>query len=242
LVRRNLETAEVGFGLFEMREETLLGLEFAGVNAAASGLHADGMLEVQHLVVEQILDGAARSVGAIEDAADHDGIVGRVIVAEHAAGVVRAPGEDRASEKTMEEARIQRIEDLIQIKLMTYGSEDALPSAGLADVLGLTRDGFRRDVATVAIGVCGGDGFLVKLCKQDMRYSVVDGLGGVLEDVGEADVKTSLAKPDGGVERGEAAETDVEGRDGGTWPEGAILLFKDGDKRGEHGGFRLTWL
>lgn len=196
----DLETPEVGFGLFKVREETLFGLKFAGVNAAASGLHANGMLEVQHLMIEQILDGAARSVRAVEDAADHDGIVGRVIVAQHAAGVVGAPREDGPAKKTVEETCIQRIEDLIQIKLMTYGSEDALTASGLANVLGLSRDGFRGDVSTVAVGVRGCNGLFVELCKQDMRDGMMDGLGGVLEDVGEADVKTPFAKPNGGVQ------------------------------------------
>ena len=119
LVRGDLEAAEVGFGLFEVREETLLGLKFAGVNAAASGLHADGMLEVQHLVVEQILNRAAWGVGPVKDAADHDGVVGRVVMAKHAAGMVGAPCEDRAPEKAVEETRIERIEDLVEVEVMT---------------------------------------------------------------------------------------------------------------------------
>jgi hypothetical protein len=43
---------------------------------------------VEHLVVEKVLDGAAWGVGAVENAADDDGVVGGVVVAEHAAGVV----------------------------------------------------------------------------------------------------------------------------------------------------------
>jgi len=62
------------------------------VDAAASGFDAHGMLEVEHLVVEKVLDGAARGVRAVEDAADDDGVVGGVVVAEHAAGVMGAPG------------------------------------------------------------------------------------------------------------------------------------------------------
>jgi len=75
------ETFEVGFGGVEFGEEALFGLELAGVHAAASGFDADGMLEVEHLVVEEVLDGAARGVGAIEDAGDDDGVVGGVVVA-----------------------------------------------------------------------------------------------------------------------------------------------------------------
>jgi hypothetical protein len=87
-----LDALEVGFGGFEFGEEALFGLELAGVDAAAAGFDADGVLEVEHLVVEEVLDGAARGVGAVEDAADDDGVVGGVVVAEHPAGVVGGPG------------------------------------------------------------------------------------------------------------------------------------------------------
>ncbi len=73
-------------------KRTLFGLELAGVDAAAPGLDADGMLEVQHLVIEQIFDGTSRSIRAVKDAGDDDGVVGGVVVAEHAAGGVGGPG------------------------------------------------------------------------------------------------------------------------------------------------------
>jgi hypothetical protein len=40
-----------------MREETLLRLELAGVYAPPSSLYANGMFEVKHLVVKQVLYG-----------------------------------------------------------------------------------------------------------------------------------------------------------------------------------------
>src|SRR5207302_8398528 len=103
---RDSEALEVGFGSFEVGEEALFGLELAGVDAAAAGFDADGMLEVEHLVVEEILDGAARGVGTIEDARDDDGVVCGVVVAEHAARVVGAPGESGAAEETVEETGV----------------------------------------------------------------------------------------------------------------------------------------
>ena len=95
-------------------------------------------------------------------------------------------------------------------------------------------------MAAVAVGVGGGDRLLVELREQDVGDGAVDGLGGVLEEVGEADVETALAEADGGVEGGEAAEADVERRDGRAGPKVAILFFKDGSERGDHNGCRLT--
>ncbi len=83
---------KVGFCGSELGEKALLGLKFTGVNAAAARFDADGVFEVEHLVVEEIFDGATRGIGAIEDAGDNDGVVGGVVVAEHTAGVMSGPG------------------------------------------------------------------------------------------------------------------------------------------------------
>jgi len=227
-----LEAAEVGLGFFQFGKETLFGLELTGVDAAPASLHADRVFEVEHLVVEQVFDGAARGIGAVEDAAHHDGVVGGVVVAEHAAGMVGAPGEDGTAEETVEEACVERIEDFVEIEVMADRGEDSLAASGLANVFGLSRDGVGGDVAAVAVRVGGGDGLAVELGKQDVSDGVVHGCGRVLEQVGEADVELAFAQTDGGVQRGETAKAYVEGRDGGTGPESAVLLFKDGYKLG----------
>ena len=93
---------------------------------------------MEHLVVDEVFDSDAGCVGAVEDAADDDGVVCGVVVAQHAACVVSAPGEDRAAEKAVEETRIKRVEDFVEIEAMTLVSENALASASLANVFCLT--------------------------------------------------------------------------------------------------------
>jgi hypothetical protein len=178
-----LETLEVGFCGFELGEEAFFGLELAGVDAAATGFDADGVLEVKHLLVEQILDGAAGGVGAVEDAADDDGVVGGVVVAQHAAGVVSRPGEGWAAEESVEEAGVERLEDFVEVVVVAGGGGESLAAAGLADVLGLAGDRFRGDVAAIAISMGGGDGLLVELGEEDVGDGVVDVVGCGLEDV-----------------------------------------------------------
>ena len=92
-----LQTFDEGKGFRELREARFVGLEFGRVDAAAQAARLDGVLEVEHLVVEQVLDGVARAGGPVEDAADDDGIVGGVVMAERALGVMLAPGEVRAA-------------------------------------------------------------------------------------------------------------------------------------------------
>jgi hypothetical protein len=68
-------------GFFQLGKEAFICLELSRVNAATAGFDADGMFEVEHLVVEEVLDGAARRVRAVEDAADHYGVVSSIVVA-----------------------------------------------------------------------------------------------------------------------------------------------------------------
>jgi hypothetical protein len=242
LKEKALEALEVGLGGVEIGEEAFFGLELTGVNAAAAGFDADGVLEVEHLVVEEVLDGAAGSVGTVEDAGDDDGVVSGVVVAEHAAGVVSGPRECGTAEEAVEEAGVEGFEDLVEIVVAAGRCGETLAAAGLADVLGLFGDGFGGDVAAVAVGVEARDGFSVELGEEDVGDRVMDVVGCGFEDVGEANVEATFAQTNGGVERGEAAETDVERWDWGAGTEFAVLVLEDRDEGCGGGDFFGTGL
>jgi hypothetical protein len=55
-------------------------------------------------------------------------------------------------------------------------------------------------------------------------------------------VETAFAEADGGVQRGEAAEADVERGNGGSGAEFAVLVLEDGDERGGCGDFSCARL
>jgi hypothetical protein len=143
----------------------------------------------------------------------------------------------------VEEAGVERVEDLVEVVVVADGRGEALAAAGLADVFGLAGDGLGGDVAAIAVGVGGGDGLFVELREEDVGDGVMDGVGGVFKQVGEADVQTAFAQANGGVEGGEAAKADVERRDGCAGAEVAVLLLEDGDEGCGYQGFRgaLFW-
>jgi hypothetical protein len=99
-------------------------------------------------------------------------------------------------------------------------------------VLGLLGDDLGGDVAAVAVGVVTRDGFLVELGEEDVRDGMMDGVGRGFEEIGESNVEAAFAEADGGVERGEATEADVECGDGGAGTEFAVLVLEDGAERG----------
>lgn len=229
---RGSKPLEISFGFLKLGKEALFRLKLAGVDAAAARLDPDRMLEVEHLVVEQVLNGAPWSIGTVEDAADNDGVVGRVVVAQHTARVKAAPGEGRPAKQPVEEAHIERLEYLFKVEVMAAWREDAFPSAGLTDVFSLPRDCLRGDVTAVAVGVDGRDRLFVELGQQDVGNRAVNRLRGRFEKVGEADVQAALAETNRGVQRSEAAETDVERRNGRSGAKVAVLLLENADQAG----------
>jgi hypothetical protein len=92
---------------------------------------------MKHLVIEQILDCIAGARGTIEDAADDDGVMGSVVMAERALGHMLAPCELRTSEKATEEARIERVEDSFKIVIAAFRAGETLAAASVTDEFGL---------------------------------------------------------------------------------------------------------
>lgn len=146
------------------------------------------MLEVEHLVIQQILDGTSRSVGAVEDAADDDGVVGGVVVSQHAFGMMGAPGKSGATEQAVKKACVEALEDLVEIVAVSLRGGDTFAAAGLTDVFGLLGDSLRRGMAAIAVRVGGRDGLFVELGEKDVSDGVVDGLWRGLEKVRQANM------------------------------------------------------
>src|ERR1700722_8060540 len=130
-----LQTLDEGESFGELRKAGFLGFKFRGVNATAQAAGSHWMFKVQHLVVEQVLDGVARAGGAIEDAADDDGVVSGVVMPEGTLGVVLAPCEVWAAEQPAKEFCVERVENLIEVEEAAFGTKVALAAASMADQL-----------------------------------------------------------------------------------------------------------
>ena len=69
------------FRFIQMRKEFLFRLEFRRMHASAAAAKLHGMLEVEHLVIDDVLHCVARNPGVVEDTAHDDGVVGRIVMA-----------------------------------------------------------------------------------------------------------------------------------------------------------------
>jgi len=84
------------FGLLQVRKELLFFLKSSGMNAAPTSIQPDRMLQVQHFVIDKILNGTARHLRAIEDAANDNRVVRRIVVSEALSRGVPAPRHERS--------------------------------------------------------------------------------------------------------------------------------------------------
>jgi len=167
------------------------------------------MFQVQHFVVEDVLDGVTRHSRIVEDAADDDGIVGGIVVAEAAAGVVLAPGKLGASEESVEKAAVEFVEDFFEVVVVSAGRADVLAPAHLADEAGFGGNVVSGNVAAIAGAVGAIDRLAIKLGEQDVGDGVEDVVGRAFEQVGDADEELSLAHADGVVDGNERIEASV---------------------------------
>jgi len=182
---------------------------------------------VQHFVVENVFNRVARHAWMVEDAADDDGVVRRVIVPEAAAGVVPAPGKLRASQESVEEAAVEVFENFFQMVVMAAGGADVFASAHLADEPRFGGNVVRCDIPAITSAVRAIDRLAIEFGEQDVGDRVQHGFGSAFKQVGKADVELSLAQADGVVDGDESIETNMHRRRGRAGAEFAIGFVKD---------------
>src|SRR5208282_3646025 len=111
-------------------------------------------------------DRIPRHARMVEDAADDDGVVRRVVVAETAAGVVPAPGKLRTPHESVEEAAVEVVEDFFQMVVVAAGGVDVLASAHLAEEPRFGGNIVAGDVAAIAGAVDAIDRLAIEFGEQ----------------------------------------------------------------------------
>src|SRR5215470_16893748 len=100
----------------EVREALLFFTEFAGMGDQAATGAARGMLDVKHLVEENVLDGQPRHSRPIHAAIEQDLVRAGIIAAELAAPTSFTPADMGALELALKIADVQLVEHLLQVE------------------------------------------------------------------------------------------------------------------------------
>ena len=115
-----------------------------------------GILDVEHFVKHQILDHTARNLERIQQPADGDAVVGRIVMTEAGARTFRTPSHAGRRKLAVEEAPIQVLKNLLQIEAaalrrplplvptLAAGFLDATAAAVIEDIGQVTLASFSR--------------------------------------------------------------------------------------------------
>src|SRR6202044_679748 len=103
------------FGFVEFGKKFFFRLKFRSVNAAATATQLDRMFQVEHLVIHDIFHSTPRHANVIEDTADNNCIVRRIVMRETVARMRATPGHLRPGQQTIKELPIECFENFVEV-------------------------------------------------------------------------------------------------------------------------------
>ncbi len=95
---------------------------------------------MKHFVVDDVLHCGTGHSRMVKDAADHDGIVRRIVMPKSVSGAVTTPCQLRTSHKSVEESRVQIFKDNFQVVGAALRGIDPLATAYLPHQMGFVDD------------------------------------------------------------------------------------------------------
>jgi len=242
-LRSSGQTVEEAAGSEEIGEALFFFAEFAGVGNEAAAGTAGGMLDVKHLMEEDVFDDEAGDFRAIHATIEKNLIGAGIITAKLAAPGARAPTNVRTAELGIEKNAIEFVKELVQIKVpacRTGGGADAIAAKAVdavaramgAGVFEIGSDEFRGSMAAINAREkkCGG-GF------QNVK-------GRALQEIGKADEEKVLSAADGQNEAGVGIKGHAEARRTAMAAEAGEDALEErgasGDERGGGGASHVS--
>jgi len=170
------------------------------VDAAAKTSHLYRVLEVQHLVIQQVFDRIAWTGRPVKDATHDDRIVRCIVMAQRTPRHSLTPGKLGSAQQPAKETQIQGVKDFFQVVETAFRAREPLVSSRMANLLRLPRDR-RAGGEPLEANVVGRiNGFLVELGKKNVRDRANHALGSTFHQIGKADIDLALAQPNRRVE------------------------------------------
>src|SRR5437588_305522 len=185
-----------------VREALLVGAESFGVIVAPAVDEARGVLDVKHLVVEDVFDEPFGHFARVERLADDDCVVDSVVVAEYGARAALRPGESGLFDLASEVALVQALEHTSEIVDASLGGRDHLAPALSAREVGGAQHVGRAGVLAVDPLVEGRRAPTQELRDEYEGERAMHAHRRVLEDVGQSNVDAPRAQSDGVVQSG----------------------------------------
>src|SRR5437016_3251949 len=166
-----------------MGKEFFFCLKRWPVHATPAATQLNRVPQMKHLVVDEVFNRISGNTRAIKYAADHDGVVCRIVMSQALARVIGAPGHLWTRHESIKEPGIEIIENGFQVVMCALGPMNLLASAHLPDQMSLGRYALASGKLTEARRMAVADLLAVKLCNQDMKHGVQYVVGSALHQV-----------------------------------------------------------
>jgi len=227
------EPVEEAAGAVEFGEALFFFAEFAGVGNESAAGASRGMLDVEHLVEQDIFDGALRNAGMIEAAVEQNLVGAGIVTAELASPAAEAPADMGFMQLAGEIFVIQLVEEFFQIEvpaLRASGTQaDTVPAhtihaaarSARASVFEVRLEERRRRPASIDAG------------KQQRRSSFQHRKWRAAQQVREASVNHFFASANGQRQAGIRIKLDAEARRAAVAAKAREHTLKEGGASGK---------
>src|SRR2546430_14380138 len=111
------------------------------------------MFQMQHLVIHDVFDRTAWHRRMVEDATYHDRVMSGIVMSKTVACMIAAPCHLRPGHESIKEARIQFVEDCLQVVDMATGRLDALATTHLSHQGSLLRNVVTGNISAIPAGM-----------------------------------------------------------------------------------------
>jgi len=176
----------------QLRKQLFLGMKLGRMHAPPAPAQLHRMFQVQHLVVDDVLHGVTWDQELIEDAADHNRIMCRIVVPQNAARLGWTPTHARTAEQSVKKAAVQILEYYIKIVDPPLRRMKLFASAHLPHQMRLANDVAAANIFSVASGVASIDGLAIHLRQQNMGDSSNHRIRSAFQQIREPDQKPAF--------------------------------------------------
>ena len=211
----------------QLRKQSLFIMKFPRMYAAAAPPHFHGMLQMQHLVKQNVLDRITRHPRMIKNAADDNRIVRRIVMPQTAARLFSAPGELRAPHQAMKKSPVQIVENFFQMIMISARRMNVLASSHLPDEPGLRRNVMARDIAAITRALCPINWLAIELREQYVGDRMQYRFRSAFQQIGEPRIDLSLPQSNRIVNRNKRIEAKMHRRGRRARPQFAINFMKN---------------
>lgn len=173
-------------------------------------------------MVDDVFHGKAWYARVVKNTADHDGIVGRVVVSQAVTRVGMAPGHLRARHQPVEKMQVKIVENLLEIIDLASRRCDSLATPDLPHEMSLRTHVMAGNISAITRGMNRLDGLVIDLGQEDVGNRLENAARRAGQQVGDAHPQYAITETNRVVHVGEGIKFDTKLGDGRSRPQFAV--------------------